>query len=330
MNAAIAVVESNLEVIQNLALEFREFVASLHKPEVGNHSWAQMAQHRCLELSRKFAEVYDSISVRSQAAPGMLNEIQLCLERYSKELAQRYNRQQIREIQASLVRKYEDFVAQMRQSFSSQGVRLKFQSLRYPRVARSALHAALGLVCVLLYELLLSKSAALIVLISSLSFFVALEVSRRFSQRFNNFLVYRLFGAISRPQEQYKTNSATYYLLAITICTAFATKEAVCIALLVLAFGDPVASIVGSRWGKYRLFNDKSLVGSLAFWLASTVASALYLVSVGLPIVHCLAIAGSVAAVGAATELFSGRIDDNFTIPIACTLLCSLWLGFGP
>ena len=48
-------------------------------------------------------------------------------------------------------------------------------------------------------------------------------------------------------------------------------------ALAFLGFGDPVASFVGSRWGKYRLANDKSLIGCLSFFTVSLLTIGFYL-----------------------------------------------------
>jgi dolichol kinase len=227
-----------------------------------------------------------------------------------------------------LVRRYEDFVAQwgaVRESAS--GGLLRFRSLRLPKTARSVLHVAAGLGGVLLYQFVLSQAQALTILASLLAVFTGLEISRRFSQRFNDFMVYRVFGAISRPQERYRINSASYYLLALTLITWLTPRPAACAAVLVLAFGDPTASWIGNRWGRLRLANDKSLEGSLAFFgISAPVLFAYLLLVMGqMSAMQCLLAAASICAVGTLVELFSHDLDDNFTVPVACALTGLLW-----
>lgn len=328
MNAATAVAEPSIDVIQNLAADFRQFVASLQQAKSTDRAWVRTAQERCQELSERFEQLRVSLAARRQSVAEAFGDVRASLSKAAEELAEKYNRQSMKEMQASLVRRYEDFVAQVRTSrLFSDKTRLRFRSLRLPKATRSIFHAGMGLACVLMYQLLFSQQMALTILGSALALFASLEISRRFSRRWNDFMVYKLFGAISRPQERYKTNSATYYLLAMTLITLLTPREAVCMALLVLGFGDPLASAVGSRWGRIRLTNDKSLIGSLAFFSISLVACFVYLSAVAghLPILNVLGICAAVALVGAVVELFSHRFDDNFTIPVACALTGLIW-----
>ena len=96
--------------------------------------------------------------------------------------------------------------------------------------------------------------------------------------------------------------------------------------MAVLGLGDPIAGLVGRAWGKVPLMNERTLEGSLAFVTAAFLAVwgyiALCFPDIELPRAILLA---SVAAVsGAAIELLSRRIDDNFAIPIGVVL------GVGP
>jgi len=157
---------------------------------------------------------------------------------------------------------------------------------------------------------------------------VTLEITRRLSTRWNDYLVDRFFGAISRPWEKHQTNSATYYLLALTLITFVMPKHAVEIAILVLAFGDPAATILGKKWGGVKIWKEKSVVGTSAFILAAFPPVAAFLSS-GFPSMNHtskLGLALTVSLVGAAAELFSENLDDNFTIPVLCAGVAALWL----
>ncbi len=328
MSVAVAVREPSIDLVQSLAADFRQLVASLQRPRLGDSAWVKGMQKRCKELSDRFGQLRDSLAARREARTGILNDVRGTLQDFALELAERYNHQRLKEVQAALVRRYEDFVVQMRKArVWSAGAVPRFRSLRLPKAARSVFHVSAGLVGVLLYQFVLTKTQAAVILLSLLSVFTVLEISRRFSHRFNDFMVYRVFGAISRPQERYKTNSASYYLLALTIITLLTPREAVCLAVLVLGFGDPMASFAGNRWGKYRLANDKSPLGSLAFFTTSFMAASAYLLlaAEGLPWHQCLLIAGCISLVGAFIELFSHKFDDNFTIPVACALTGLIW-----
>ncbi len=316
------------ESIQSLATDFRALVASIQKPALTDSAWMKSIQQRCQNLSDRFDMLREAVASRRQNLADSLGEIRASLQTYAKDLPNIAHPGSIKKMQAVLVRRYEDFVEQVKDSkLWNSKYRPRFRSLRLPKAARSIFHMTSGVAGVVLYQFMLARSTAIAILGSLLSIFFILEVSRRFSERFNDFMVYKLFGAISRPQERYKTNSASYYLLALTIITILTPKPAVCAAALVLAFGDPMAAMAGGRWGKIRLSNDKSIIGALAFFGAAFLAVIAYLAIVPLDITtgHKLMAAGSMAAVGALVELFSHDLDDNFTIPVACALVGLLW-----
>lgn len=328
MNAASTLMEPPGEMVQDLAADLRQFLANLQNAHPAAGAWAQAARRRCQELSERFEHLRSLLASRRQALGETASAIRASLQLYAQALSQRVNRRRLRQLQTVLVRRYEDFVAQWSAARQSASQRLiRFRSLRLPKRARSILHLLAGVGAVLMYQLVLSRAQAMIILGSLLSVFVALEVSRRFSTRFNDFMVDRMFGAISRPQERYRVNSASYYLLALTLITWATPRPAACAAVLVLAFGDPSASWIGNRWGRRRLKNDKSLEGSLAFFLASVpVVCAYLLLAAGpMPAGRCLLAAAGMCAVGTLVELFSHDLDDNFSVPVACALTGLLW-----
>ena len=83
----------------------------------------------------------------------------------------------------------------------------------------------------------------------------------------------------------------------------------------------------GARWGRIRLYNDKSLLGSAVFFAAGSIVSTIYLALAVAPMspLRMIAIATSVSLVGTVVELFSDRLDDNFTIPVTCAAMAMLW-----
>ncbi|MGM0567841.1 MAG: diacylglycerol/polyprenol kinase family protein [Elusimicrobiota bacterium] len=88
--------------------------------------------------------------------------------------------------------------------------------------------------------------------------------------------------------------------------------------IIYLSIGDMTAALVGQKWGRKRIFN-KTLLGSLAFVL-STFVFLTVLSQAGVLNLNILGIAvGSVVC--ALVELLPLKIDDNFIIPLAGSLV---------
>lgn len=92
-------------------------------------------------------------------------------------------------------------------------------------------------------------------------------------------------------------------------------------AWALLALGDGASTYFGKRYGRKKLpwSPQKSYVGSLAFLLAATPASAFFLWWVGSPYsrqeIILLALVGSLVAV--LVETIPWFLDDNLTVPLA-------------
>jgi len=107
------------------------------------------------------------------------------------------------------------------------------------------------------------------------------------------------------------------YAIAVLLTILTVPKRAALIAIYTLAIADPLAAVVGIRYGRRRIAQHRSLEGSLAFFTA-TLAIALLVLGNGSEGSR-LAIAGAAITIGAAAagcELLPLRIDDNLTIPL--------------
>jgi dolichol kinase len=191
-------------------------------------------------------------------------------------------------------------------------------ALRPTNYRRSSMHAASGFVAFAVIALL--PSAAWLTAVAG-SFFVyawAMELLRRRSPALNARIM-RFYGPVAHPHEWHRVNSATWYCTAL-LALAMTGSPLVCsIAVLVLGVGDPAAALVGRRWGRTKLTNGRSLEGTLTFVVVGTLVAgslcSLWYGDLGVGSVVALSAAGAVA--GALAELFSRRVDDNLTIPIA-------------
>jgi phytol kinase len=96
------------------------------------------------------------------------------------------------------------------------------------------------------------------------------------------------------------------------------------IGILVMAWGDGLAAIIGQNWGKhpYQVFGmKKSWEGSLTMTLVSFLVTSLILGAVGGNIWQTCCVALLVSIVATALESFSKLGLDNLTVPIGSATL---------
>ena len=118
---------------------------------------------------------------------------------------------------------------------------------------------------------------------------------------------WKYFGFLAKDKETKKPNTSFYYALSLLICTLVYSREAVLGAVICLALGDPVATIIGTKLGNIKI-KDKSVEGGLANFIVC-----LPILIVVLPSTR-MAFAGALA--GAFIELMPLPVDDNITIPL--------------
>ncbi len=253
-----------------------------------------------------------------------LGRMQASLHEYSEELMDRPNGQRLHAIYEELAEDYEELLANIREEKISE---IKAAHLKPVNYFRNIFHVAMGLTSALLYQFVFSRETALIVVGSILFAAGTMEISRRFSTRWNDFLVDKVFGTVSRPHERAKTNGSTFYVLAIFLLLIFFSKPVALISVLILGFADPAASVIGKLWGRRKLFKDKSFVGTGSFFTVAFAVSFGFAM-LALPeysVAYRLIAAAGISLVATATELLSTRIDDNFSIPMSAALAASLF-----
>lgn len=171
--------------------------------------------------------------------------------------------------------------------------------------------------------------ASMSILIISWLLFVPLDFFRQNNPEFNRSLT-GLFRPIMRSSELNRLAGTTYLLTGALIITLFFNKGVVAMSLLFLAFADPIASYVGIKYGKDKLFGHKSVQGFIAAFLVCTTLCYLYLfynqIQEYIFIVSLMA-----GFVGALAELIPiAKLDDNFTMPVVSSVgLSVLFYFFG-
>jgi dolichol kinase len=136
----------------------------------------------------------------------------------------------------------------------------------------------------------------------------------------------KIFSKVAHPHEAVHVNSATWYVNALFVLALTCPPAVSAMAVVILGFADPAAALIGRRFGRLRLVNGRSLEGSATFWVVGTLAAwaVLSIFHREIPMGAALWMSVAGALFGALAELFSRRIDDNLSIPLASAAGASL------
>jgi dolichol kinase len=309
------------ELLHGVAVDVERLRAELSTAGNGE-PWSERIGEAREALSDRLSRLGDQLRTESGRARAALEELRQAVESYPYGPADPEDTTGLVAFGKALTERYEALAEALAARRLVEPVEIAAAvANRRPKLVRALFHVAMGVSCAALYQLVVDRTQALWILAAFVSFFGSVEIVRRFSRPLNDFWVDKVFGKVARPQERYRTNSATYYMLGMAVIVLLAPRLVVCAALLVLAFGDPLASAAGHRWGgRLRFPNGKSLLGSVTFVLAAAIAAGLYLIGFGgLPLATLVVLAVAMAIAGALAELLSGPVDDNLTIPIVAS-----------
>lgn len=194
-------------------------------------------------------------------------------------------------------------------------------SLRPKNYVRNAFHVFNAALSLSILELVPSWDVVIAIAWACALAGWTMELSRRISPAANAVMM-RLFAPVAHPHEAHRINSATWYVTSLAVLAT--TRELVpcALAMVVLGLGDPIAAIVGRRWGRVRWVNGRSVEGTLAFVVAAGIGGVSLLVFAhGMALGPALAIGGAAALLGAFAELYSRNVDDNLAVPVMA------WMG---
>lgn len=172
---------------------------------------------------------------------------------------------------------------------------------------RRVFHAANGTLIVLAIGWAgLPLSIALPILGGMLFVAVIMDLIRLLDPKFN-VLFFRTFSSLASPRERKAIASSTWYTLSALLVLLLFPEDYALAGILVLAWADPAASIVGQLWGKTR-FLAGSVRGSGTFVLVGFLVLLLF---VSWPSALVTALATGIV------EALPVDLDDNLLVPIA-------------
>jgi dolichol kinase len=148
-----------------------------------------------------------------------------------------------------------------------------------------------------------------------------LDISRHYNPKIKGF-VDNFLGKLQRIEEksgEFSLSGASYMAFGLLITCLFFSQGLAITAWLVLIVSDCFAAIVGMKFGS-PLFNGKSYMGSVAFFLSAMLISIMSYFVIGFStsfliiIISCL--------LSTAVEFFSEQIsiNDNLSIPLTYAL----------
>lgn len=115
---------------------------------------------------------------------------------------------------------------------------------------------------------------------------------------------------ILRRHEKDHIASSIFFVASTIICFAAFDYPIALLAMLYTVFGDLMAALVGIRFGRNRIYKKKTLEGFLAGLVTNLLVGVLVLPGAW-TIYIPMALTASVV------ELWTGKLDDNLTVPVA-------------
>ncbi len=170
---------------------------------------------------------------------------------------------------------------------------------------RKFLHLSALSIPILYYFLpeYISRSALLLIT----GGFILIEVLRLHFPSLKT-LFMNIARSLIKAHELTTLTGSTYLLISSSLCVLLTRKEIAIASITYLILGDPLAAIIGRRFGKTKIFG-KSLEGFIACF-AVCVVIGLLIPDLTLDVAIVGALAASLA------ELLPIPVDDNLRIPL--------------
>jgi len=150
---------------------------------------------------------------------------------------------------------------------------------------------------------------------------VLLDLLKYYDKGFRR-IFFRIFGKMLRSKEIRRFTSSSYILAAGLICAFAYSKWVMVISMAFIILGDIAGAIFGKRFGKHKTIGNKTLEGSMAFFLVAYFGAIAFKL-IALPQVPWSALfMGALSA--AVLESMPLGVDDNLSVPVLTGLLLQL------
>ena len=117
------------------------------------------------------------------------------------------------------------------------------------------------------------------------------------------------FLDVLRPHERNNVTGSIFFVAATIICFATFDYGVAMLALLLTVFGDLASALIGIKFGKHKAFKSKTFEGYIAGLVTDVFVG--YLMFPNYPAIYI-----TMGVVASTVELFTGKLDDNLTVPL--------------
>jgi dolichol kinase len=180
-----------------------------------------------------------------------------------------------------------------------------------------------GIVFPLVYYFSPNKIIVEMLLLYLLGIMTTLEVMRYISPNLWRTIAEHSKGILKVRQGM--ITGTTALLISNIIVIAFFNKQVAIVSLVYMLFGDTASAVIGTKYGKVKI-GDKSLEGSLAFFITTMVIALIFSQWTGIHIHLIILIFGAIAAT--ITEALPIEINDNLTVALAAAIVMQIFVLF--
>jgi len=163
------------------------------------------------------------------------------------------------------------------------------------------------------------KETALLIMLPICAFYVFCDIFRHFHQGFKQCFDRVITSRFLREHEKHGLIGSSYFIFGALASIIIFPKPVAIASLYILIFCDAAAGLVGSAWGRIRIFG-KTLEGSIAFFVSGIIIVVLAMQDKllwGNSAMQDYFWWGVLAVLGATlVELLPTGLDDNLTIPL--------------
>lgn len=135
----------------------------------------------------------------------------------------------------------------------------------------------------------------------------------RWARKTFGVIFFRMLRQKETKRNRFQPSGSLYVLLAAILCSLLFAKPIAMISLTIMLISDTLAALVGKAMGTRKIYKNKSLEGTDAFFISSLFITMLYTPLYTFNYVSVLACMAAVFA-----EVFEDKIkiDDNISIPL--------------
>jgi dolichol kinase len=177
-----------------------------------------------------------------------------------------------------------------------------------------------GIVFPIVYYFSPNKIIVEMLLLYLLGIMTTLEVMRYISPNLWRVVAEHSKGILKVRQGM--ITGTTALLISNIIVIAFFDKQIAIVSLLYMLFGDTASAVIGTKYGKVKM-GDKSLEGSLAFFITTMIIALILYQWGNFRIPLLILTSGAIAAT--ITEALPIEINDNLTVALAAAVVMQIF-----